>query len=75
MADYQVVAIEKEQIQLQQFLKWLNITESGGTAKIFIKAGKVKVNGEIEYKRGKRLIPGDFIEVEGYGKFKVTTTP
>ena len=46
-------------MKLDQFLKWHNIASSGGEAKIFIKSGQVKVNGEIELKRGRKLVKGD----------------
>ena len=46
-------------MKLDQFLKWHNVVSSGGEAKIIIKAGHVKVNGEIETKRGRKLVKGD----------------
>ena len=46
-------------MKLDQFLKWKNLVSSGGEAKIYIKSGKVKVNGEIEIKRGRKLYKGD----------------
>jgi len=46
-------------MKLDQFLKWHNVVSSGGEAKIIIKAGKVSVNGEIEKRRGRKLIIGD----------------
>ena len=48
-------------MKLDQFLKWKNLVSSGGEAKIFIKSGSVKVNGEIETKRGRKLKKGDRI--------------
>ena len=46
-------------MKLDQFLKWHNLVSSGGEAKILIKAGRVKVNGHIETKRGRKLVRGD----------------
>ena len=46
-------------MKLDQFLKWQNLVSSGGEAKTFIKSGSVKVNGEIETRRGRKLIKGD----------------
>ena len=46
-------------MKLDQFLKWHNFVSSGGEAKILIKAGRVKVNGKIETKRGRKLVKGD----------------
>ena len=46
-------------MKLDQFLKWHNIVSSGGEAKTLIKSCKVKVNGEIETRRGRKLKKGD----------------
>ena len=46
-------------MKLDQFLKWQNLVSSGGEAKILIKSGSVKVNGEIETRRGRKLNKGD----------------
>mgnify|MGYP001166246887 CR=1 FL=1 len=46
-------------MKLDQFLKWQNLVSSGGEAKILIKSGAVKVNGEVETKRGRKLNRGD----------------
>jgi ribosome-associated protein len=55
---YQYIFIYKT-MKLDQFLKWRNLVSSGGEAKIFIKSGSVKVNGEIETRRGRKLNRGD----------------
>ena len=46
-------------MKLDQFLKWHNVVSSGGEAKALIKFGQVKVNGEIEKRRGRKLVKGD----------------
>ena len=46
-------------MKLDQFLKWKKMVSSGGEAKILIKSGSVKVNGEIENRRGRKLNKGD----------------
>ena len=46
-------------MKLDQFLKWQNLVSSGGEAKILIKSGSVKVNGETETRRGRKLNKGD----------------
>ena len=46
-------------MKLDQFLKWKNFVSSGGEAKIHIKCGNVKVNGDIELRRGRKLTYGD----------------
>ena len=57
--------IESEYIKLDQFLKLADIASTGGHAKDLIQEGVVKVNGEVEMRRGKKLVPGDIVEVEG----------
>ena len=46
-------------MKLDQFLKWKNLVSSGGEAKLYIKSGSVKVNGEVEMRRGRKLNNGD----------------
>ena len=50
-------------IKLDQFLKWQGIAQTGGEAKIIIKQGMVKVNGESEIRRGRKLVTGDRVTV------------
>ncbi len=52
-------------IKLDQFLKYLSVVDSGGQAKHVVQAGEVKVNGEVETRRGRKLQPGDRIEYGG----------
>lgn len=58
------VIIDTEFIKLDQFLKFENLVESGGMAKLAISDGLVKVNGKIELARGKKLRDGDQIEFD-----------
>lgn len=57
-------AIETECIKLEQFLKYESFVSSGGMAKDWIIGGQVKVNGETEFRRGKKLYDGDVVTVE-----------
>ncbi len=50
-------------ITLGQALKASDLVGSGGEAKVLIQAGEVLVNGEVETRRGRRLVPGDVVEV------------
>lgn len=50
---------------LDQFLKLSAIAESGGQAKVMIQSGQVRVNGEIETRRRRKLVANDLIEVGG----------
>ncbi|HEX2770525.1 MAG TPA: RNA-binding S4 domain-containing protein [Geobacteraceae bacterium] len=57
--------IDTPYIKLDSFLKAINAASSGGEAKFLITGGEVRVNGEIELRRGRKLYPGDRIEVGG----------
>lgn len=61
-----VVAMENDEktIKLGQFLKFMNLAETGGQAKRLIQAGLVKVNGEVEIRRGRKLQPGDLVTID-----------
>ncbi len=61
----EIVKISTEFIKLDQFLKWIDIVNSGTEAKFIIKEGIVKVNNEVETRRGKKLYDGDVVEIEG----------
>jgi ribosome-associated protein len=58
------ISIDSEYIKLDQFLKLADIASTGGHAKFLILEGLVKVNGEVEIRRGKKLRPQDIVEVE-----------
>ena len=55
------VEIKTDFIQLQAFLKFMGIAETGGQAKEFIQDGIIRVNGEICTARGKKLRNGDIV--------------
>lgn len=59
------IKIETEFIKLDALLKFANLVSSGGEAKICIAEGEVLVNGEICTMRGKKLRPGDTVELGG----------
>jgi ribosome-associated protein len=50
-------------ITLSQALKVANVVGSGGEAKVLIQTGEVRVNGEVETRRGLKLREGDVVEV------------
>jgi len=56
------IYITTDYIKLDQLLKYANVVGSGGESKIIIKEGKVKVNGEIETQRGKKVRHNDIVE-------------
>lgn len=61
----EIIYIKDEFIKLGQALKLAGLVYSGTDAKEFIIDGLVKVNGEIETRRGKKLVPGDIISFDG----------
>ena len=61
----QTAEITTESIQLDQFIKWLGITETGGQARFLVDDGNVSVNGVRVTERRKKLLPGDCVVIEG----------
>ena len=57
------IIITTEFIKLQDLLKFANVVSTGGEAKIIIQEGEVKVNGEVCTMRGKKIRPGDLVEL------------
>ena len=64
-ASEETVAIRTEFIKLQDFLKFAGISETGGMAKNIIQDGFILVNGETCTQRGKKLRPGDKVQLGG----------
>ncbi|MGB5962311.1 MAG: RNA-binding S4 domain-containing protein [Coleofasciculaceae cyanobacterium] len=56
---------DNQTIKLDQFLKWVGAAASGGEAKIMIQSGIVKVNAQIETRRGRKLVSGDQVMIQG----------
>mgnify|MGYP002797863897 CR=1 FL=1 len=65
MSAVQSFKIKEEHIKLGQVLKGAGMVESGVDAKYAILDGLVKVNGNVELQRGKKLYPGDMVEYQG----------
>ncbi len=61
----QVIKLRDEFIKLGQAVKAAGLVESGVEAKLVIKDGQVKVNGNVETQRGKKLFGGDIISFNG----------
>lgn len=57
------VIINEPVVELFKILKFEGIAESGAQAKLFIDEGYVKVNGEFEHQKRKKIVSGDLIEV------------
>ena len=63
MSDPDQIRLRDASIKLGQFLKLANLIESGGEAKQVLAGGIVRVNGEIETRRGRQLERGDVVSV------------
>ena len=59
------IAITTEYIKLDAFLKLANLVGSGGEAKLLVQEGAVRVNGAPCTQRGRKLRPGDRVELDG----------
>ena len=56
---------DNQTIKLDQFLKFVGVASTGGEAKLMIQGGGVKVNGATETRRGRKLVIGDSVSVQG----------
>ena len=61
----ETIKLRDEYIKLGQALKAAGLCESGVDAKYAIEGGLVKVNGNVEYQRGKKLRDGDEVTFQG----------
>ena len=61
----EIIKLREEFIKLGQALKAAGLVESGVEAKEVIQDGLVKVNGEVDTRRGKKLYDGDIVSFDG----------
>ena len=59
------IKIDSEFITLGQFLKFADIIQSGGEAKIFLSQNDVYIDDELDTRRGRKLRPGNKIVILG----------
>ncbi|MEZ5031833.1 MAG: RNA-binding S4 domain-containing protein [Saprospiraceae bacterium] len=57
---------QAEYIELNKLLKFENLVQTGGHARLVIDDGLVRVNGEVEYRIRRKLRPGDQVEIDGH---------
>jgi len=57
--------IDGEFIQLDKLLKAAGLVGTGGEAKLLIQDGHVLVDGEAELRRGRKIRPGQSVELDG----------
>ena len=65
MRENEKVEIRDEFITLSQFLKIVDLVQSGGEAKSFLLSHEILVNEETEDRRGRKLRKGDRVTVDG----------
>lgn len=61
---YTEISVKTLPIRLGQFLKLANLVQDGIEAKIIISEGMIRVNNEIEKRRGHQLQDGDIIQFD-----------
>ena len=61
----EIIKLREEFIKLGQALKAAGLVESGVEAKEVIQDGLVKVNGDVDTRRGKKLYDGDIVSFDG----------
>lgn len=61
----EIIHLREDYIKLGQALKAAGLAQSGVEAKLVIQDGQVRVNGQVETRRGKKLVAGDIVEFEG----------
>ncbi|MGD9823034.1 RNA-binding S4 domain-containing protein [Desulfobacter sp.] len=65
MTENRIVYITHSPVELYKVVKFENLASSGGEAKHMIAHGLVRVNGEVETRKRKKIFPGDVIEIHG----------
>ena len=61
----EIIKLRDEYIKLGQALKAANLVEDGVEAKLVIQDGLVKVNNEVDIRRGRKLYDGDVVSFDG----------
>ncbi len=65
MSETVVVPLRDDSIRLGQLLKLADLVDSGADAKGLLTQGLVRVNGDVETRRGRQLMTGDVVECAG----------
>lgn len=61
----EIIKLRDKYIKLGQALKAANLVEDGVEAKLVIQDGLVKVNNEVDIRRGRKLYDGDVVSFDG----------
>lgn len=67
----ETIKIETPMIQLDQFLKWASILQSGGEIRFLLGEDKILVNGILCKAKRKKLYPGDTVEIKDVGTYLI----
>ena len=67
----ETVNITTPMIQLDQFLKWASILQSGGEIRFLLDEKKIFVKGILCTAKRKKLYPGDKVEIKGIGTYLI----
>lgn len=65
------IGITSEFITLGQLLKFADVIGNGGEAKFYLATNKVLVNQQPEDRRGRKLYPGDLIDINRKLQFQI----
>jgi ribosome-associated protein len=76
MAEPQRIAFEldRDYIELNQLLKLVGLCDSGGAGKALVASGAVRVDGEVELRKTRKIRSGDRVSV-GAVEIQVIQTP
>jgi len=72
MSDTIEVPITGEMIRLGQLLKLAGVADDGGQARTLIEDGEVRVDGEVDRRRGRQVQPGSLVAI-GQTQIRVTS--
>jgi len=67
----ETIKIETPMIQLDQFLKWASILQSGGEIRFLLDEDKILANGILCKAKRKKLYPGDTVEIKDVGTYLI----
>ncbi len=66
------IRITSDYITLGQFIKFIGVIGNGAEAKPYLSNHQAYINGELDTRRGRKIYPGDVVEIEKK-KYKVIT--
>jgi ribosome-associated protein len=73
MSDAIAVPIRDKTIRLGQLLKLAGVVDDGAQARILIEEGAVRVDGQVDRRRGRQVAPGSTVEL-GETRIQVTSS-